>query len=619
MLRTLTSRFLRYNPKTLQYGGFKSMATTEEKSSTGNTTAKRNSNKQQYRMLFSKKKGASKADLDTNQDSFPSQSKTQKPAFELNNTATKPESEDIHSRRFADFSKLEGEDTFLSLRNELYKFTFDNTMKSVDVNLNDINIVNIENEETFHKIPKLAHNLDVILRKPGVYPIESVIPLQKDGGHFLRNIYQPDDIDLSRVPPYIPPSQDELLMKFARESKIRYVMSTSTISSVLSQLYYLFSFFRSPNFGNISESYMNEPKKFMISQRKPITNYLRKIDAENGIYALDSDSGLFTFKNNILLSMGKILERSMTLSPEQFKKVLLKGSNPTAADMIDDDHHRFMKLNNEICLRSQIDCHDFHPETGEPFVFEIKTRSVCPIRYDLFNYEDYLDYRITNYRGLHSSFEREYYDLIRGGFLKYCFQLKIGRMDGAFIAYHNTREIFGFEYVKTKEIERRIFGNELYADASFVCCSKLLIVLLNNVLDALKDEKYEMLKIGFYADSTYKKMIIFTELFEDQTSWSENNLIDPTEDIKDEHDYFTKYTQLNNKVFKFEFHIFVYVNGILQKGPGHELSRGDQIEIKYKFNGLGKPTFSDYMNFLHEAYKFEALNIDLTYVGAWVK
>jgi hypothetical protein len=39
-------------------------------------------------------------------------------------------------------------------------------------------------------------------------------------------------------------------------------------------------------------------------------------------------------------------------------------------------------------------------------------------------------------------------------------------MDGAFIAYHNTKEIFGFEYVKTKEIEARIFGNSIYADFS---------------------------------------------------------------------------------------------------------------------------------------------------------
>ena len=37
-------------------------------------------------------------------------------------------------------------------------------------------------------------------------------------------------------------------------------------------------------------------------------------------------------------------------------------------------------------------------------------------------------------------------------------------MHGAFISYHNTREIFGFEYVTTQEIEARVFGNSLYAD-----------------------------------------------------------------------------------------------------------------------------------------------------------
>ncbi len=56
----------------------------------------------------------------------------------------------------------------------------------------------------------------------------------------------------------------------------------------------------------------------------------------------------------------------------------------------------------------------------------------------------YLDYPINNKRGRISSFEREYYDLIRGGFIKYAFQLKIGNMDGAFISYHNTKNIYGF-------------------------------------------------------------------------------------------------------------------------------------------------------------------------------
>ena len=52
--------------------------------------------------------------------------------------------------------------------------------------------------------------------------------------------------------------------------------------------------------------------------------------------------------------------------------------------------------------------------------------------------------------------------------MKYCFQLKIGRMDGAFIAYHNTKETFGFEYVKTREIETRVFGSSAYSDVGMI-------------------------------------------------------------------------------------------------------------------------------------------------------
>lgn len=32
-------------------------------------------------------------------------------------------------------------------------------------------------------------------------------------------------------------------------------------------------------------------------------------------------------------------------------------------------------------------------------------------------------------------------------------------MDGAFIAYHNTKNIYGYEYVKMKEIVLRLFGD----------------------------------------------------------------------------------------------------------------------------------------------------------------
>jgi len=31
--------------------------------------------------------------------------------------------------------------------------------------------------------------------------------------------------------------------------------------------------------------------------------------------------------------------------------------------------------------------------------------------------------------------------------MKYAFQLKIGKMDGAFVMYHNTENIYGYEYI----------------------------------------------------------------------------------------------------------------------------------------------------------------------------
>lgn len=90
-----------------------------------------------------------------------------------------------------------------------------------------------------------------------------------------------------------------------------------------------------------------------------------------------------------------------------------------------------------MLLRSQIDTAG-EDEKGNPIVFELKTRATAPIRYDITNYIDYLDYNIIKFKGTHSSFEREFYDLIRGGFLKYIMQMKIGQMQGAAIAYHNT-------------------------------------------------------------------------------------------------------------------------------------------------------------------------------------
>ena len=71
---------------------------------------------------------------------------------------------------------------------------------------------------------------------------------------------------------------------------------------------------------------------------------------------------------------------------------------------------------------------------------------------------------ITHLIGSMNSYEREFYDMIRSAFLKYSFQVRIGHMNGIFVAYHNTEEIFGFEYVSIQEIDQNLFGSHSLGD-----------------------------------------------------------------------------------------------------------------------------------------------------------
>lgn len=264
----------------------------------------------------------------------------------------------------------------------------------------------------------------------------------------------------------------------------------------MSQIFYLMEQFKNPNMNQVSNYYSDFSDKYMSSQRKPTTNILRRVDKENEIYALDSDTNPFEASNEILMFMGKVFERMYTMEVDEFNSLLLKSQQDlTNAVPLEEDYHRFLIMNQKICLRSQIDCMA-ELDDGQKIVFEIKTRAVAPLRYDISNYKKYLDYRIDNIVGEHSSFEREYYDLIRGAFLKYFFQLKIGRMSGSFMSYHNTRTHFGFEYVPMEVIEQILFGSSYKADISFVMYSKITTLLLDEILKAIKTEDFEYVRVG---------------------------------------------------------------------------------------------------------------------------
>jgi hypothetical protein len=75
-------------------------------------------------------------------------------------------------------------------------------------------------------------------------------------------------------------------------------------------------------------------------------------------------------------------------------------------------------------------------------------------------------------------------------------------------------------YVTTNEIERRIFGSTHYADLVFTTCSKLLSNILDEILNYCATEDYKFMRMGFYADGSTNKMIVFAELFYDIDEWN---------------------------------------------------------------------------------------------------
>ena len=216
-------------------------------------------------------------------------------------------------------------------------------------------------------IPTLTSGLDVILKNPGIYPTETINRLNKGKlGNFFTKLPQYSEIEEQAISPYFPPGKDAQLLRLAVNHNCKYTMSTSTISSVMSHIYFCVANFKSPNFTNLSENYDREPLKFMVSQRKPNTIFLTRADKNKKMYSVDGDSGFIEPSNVVLLKMGKYMEKMLTTDADFFtdhyvmnpktnqtNKKLTESKNQSAA--FEQDYFRYLK-SGKIMMRSQIDC-----------------------------------------------------------------------------------------------------------------------------------------------------------------------------------------------------------------------------------------------------------------------
>lgn len=64
-------------------------------------------------------------------------------------------------------------------------------------------------------------------------------------------------------------------------------------------------------------------------------------------------------------------------------------------------------------------------------------------------------------------------------------------------------------------------------------------------------------------------------------------MVQMSDSCQNEYDYYTKVWKKPIKVHKFEYNIFTYVNGILQKNSKFNWQEGDQVNLRYSFQYHG--------------------------------
>ena len=291
---------------------------------------------------------------------------------------------------------------------------------------------------------------------------------------YLQKIMPVAEFDFNALKEYITSSRDETLDRIAEEQGKRYMGSTSSMTGILAQFHFLLSQWRPINPSMLSKAFPPNLNTFTEFQRAPSAIILKW---KNGSYAIDADKEFATA--NILSMLGKSMEKFLTLSTNDFERY--RKSNPgqvTEDERLAPETYHYSTL-GDFLMRSQLDAHDPRlPGTG---MFDLKTRSVVSIRMDVAHYGLGTGYEIKNLGGEWESYEREYFDMIRSAFLKYSLQVRMGRMDGIFVAFHNIERIFGFQYISLPEMDNTIHGQSdtSIGDQEF----RLSLDLMNKVLD----------------------------------------------------------------------------------------------------------------------------------------
>ncbi|OCL10807.1 Pet127-domain-containing protein [Glonium stellatum] len=323
-------------------------------------------------------------------------------------------------------------------------------------------------------VPMLTHGLDRVLFNPGVYHLQDPRSRVYNFNPYLEKIMPATEFDYDALSKYMTSSKDKSLINMAKEIGAKYTGSTSSMSGTLVHFHYLLSQWRPLNLKMLSKEFPEISNNFSKIQRAPTAIFLRWKD---GTYAIDADKEYDS--PNIMSWLGQSMEKLLTNSTDEFERY--RKSNPEEAPREDDSAPKSFHYSKQgnVLMRSQLDAYDPRlPGTG---IFDLKTRAVVSVRMDSAEYEQRSGYQIRYTRGQWESYEREYFDMARATMLKYSLQVRMGRMDGIFVAYHNVERIFGFQYISLPDMDLTLHGQSdtCLGDQEF----KMSIELLSKILE----------------------------------------------------------------------------------------------------------------------------------------
>lgn len=306
-------------------------------------------------------------------------------------------------------------------------------------------------------VPRLAHNLDRVLFNHGVYNLRDRYSGVYNFDPYLENVMPATEFNFDAIAEYKTSSEDGFLSQMAAKHELKYVGSTSSMTSMLTHFHYLISHWRELDLSMLSRGFtISETRNwrnFTEIYRAPQAIFLRY---KNGTYAIDADKEFST--PNVLMALGQSLEKLLTLPTDVFERFRKSDPRGVPKEERDAPQSYHYSKQGKILMRSQLDAHD--PRLPGSGVFDLKTRAVLPIRMSAREYEDMTGYQILSENGLYESYEREFYDMFRSTFLKYSLQVRMGRMEGIFIAYHNIEEIFGFQFMNVSDMDKVLHGQE---------------------------------------------------------------------------------------------------------------------------------------------------------------